>query len=134
MNVGKATLHAHLQHLFVKLGVHSRLELVAYAIRRGIVHMDSYEREIDADLPQSGANPSLPTASLPQSAATSSSPKESLLQSAATPSSPTESLLQSAATPSSPNESACERTTNRRRNLVQTTVGSDPSSAPQWRA
>jgi DNA-binding NarL/FixJ family response regulator len=41
MNVGRATLHAHLQHLFVKLGVHSRLELVAYAIRRGIVRMDS---------------------------------------------------------------------------------------------
>ena len=41
MNVGKATLHAHLQHLFVKLGVHSRLELVAYAMRKGIVSMDS---------------------------------------------------------------------------------------------
>jgi DNA-binding NarL/FixJ family response regulator len=41
MNVGHATLHAHLQHLFVKLGVHSRLELVAYAMRRGIVSMDS---------------------------------------------------------------------------------------------
>jgi two-component system, NarL family, nitrate/nitrite response regulator NarL len=45
MNVGKATLHAHLQHLFIKLGVHSRIELVAYAMRRGIVHMENAESE-----------------------------------------------------------------------------------------
>ncbi|HEX4218849.1 MAG TPA: response regulator transcription factor [Acidimicrobiales bacterium] len=92
MNVGKATLHAHLQHLFVKLGVHSRLELVAYAIRRGIVHVDSYDWDVEPDPPQS------------------------------------------AASPSSPSESAFERTTNTRRNMVQTAVGSDPSAATQWRA
>jgi DNA-binding NarL/FixJ family response regulator len=55
MHVGKATLHAHLQHLFIKLGVHSRIELVAYAMRRGIVHMEDAETE-DGDESIRGRN------------------------------------------------------------------------------
>jgi two-component system nitrate/nitrite response regulator NarL len=56
MHVGKATLHAHLQHLFIKLGVHSRLELVAYAMRRGIVHMETAESEQAGEPSISGQN------------------------------------------------------------------------------
>jgi DNA-binding NarL/FixJ family response regulator len=37
MEVGTATVRTHLQHLFIKFGVHSRLELVAFAIRSGVL-------------------------------------------------------------------------------------------------
>jgi DNA-binding NarL/FixJ family response regulator len=37
MDVGTATVRTHLQHLFIKFGVHSRLELVAFAIRSGVL-------------------------------------------------------------------------------------------------
>lgn len=37
LGVGTTTVRTHLQHLFIKLGVHSRLELVAFAIREGLV-------------------------------------------------------------------------------------------------
>lgn len=37
MGVGTATVRTHLQHLFVKFGVHSRLELVAFAVRTGVI-------------------------------------------------------------------------------------------------
>lgn len=37
MGVGTATVRTHLQHLFIKLGIHSRLELVAFAVREGLV-------------------------------------------------------------------------------------------------
>jgi DNA-binding NarL/FixJ family response regulator len=37
MGVGVSTVRTHLQHLYVKVGVHSRLELVAYAARNGLL-------------------------------------------------------------------------------------------------
>jgi two-component system nitrate/nitrite response regulator NarL len=37
MGVGTATVRTHLQHLFNKFGVHSRLELVAFAMRSGLI-------------------------------------------------------------------------------------------------
>jgi two-component system nitrate/nitrite response regulator NarL len=37
MGVGTATVRTHLQHLFSKFGVHTRLELVAYAMRSGLI-------------------------------------------------------------------------------------------------
>lgn len=37
MGVGTATVRTHLQHLFTKFGVHSRLELVAFAMRTGLI-------------------------------------------------------------------------------------------------
>jgi len=37
MGVRNATVRTHLQHLFIKFGVHSRLELVAFAVRTGLV-------------------------------------------------------------------------------------------------
>ncbi len=37
MDVGVSTVRTHLQHLYVKVGVHSRLELVAYAARNGLL-------------------------------------------------------------------------------------------------
>lgn len=36
MGVKTATVRTHLQHLFIKFGVHSRLELVAFATRTGL--------------------------------------------------------------------------------------------------
>jgi two-component system nitrate/nitrite response regulator NarL len=40
LEVGEATIRTHLQHLFGKFGVHSRLALVAHAIRTDIVQLD----------------------------------------------------------------------------------------------
>lgn len=37
MTVRAATVRSHLRHLFVKMGVHSRLELVALAVREGLI-------------------------------------------------------------------------------------------------
>lgn len=37
MGVSTATVRTHLQHLFIKFGVHSRLELIALAVRTGMV-------------------------------------------------------------------------------------------------
>lgn len=37
MGVRTATVRTHLQHLFIKSGTHSRLELVAFAVRAGLV-------------------------------------------------------------------------------------------------
>jgi DNA-binding NarL/FixJ family response regulator len=41
MHVSVPTVRTHLQHLFMKFGVHSRLELVAFAIRSGLVNPQS---------------------------------------------------------------------------------------------
>jgi two-component system nitrate/nitrite response regulator NarL len=96
MNVGNATLHAHLQHLFVKLGVHSRLELVAYAMRRGIVSMDS------------GTEPDEGYPTLADRRKSTGSGAASNI--------------------GEPPEGTVPReTTNTRRKMVQTTVGSTPS-------
>jgi two-component system nitrate/nitrite response regulator NarL len=40
MGVSVPTIRTHLHHLYIKLNVHSRVELVAYAIREGIVYVD----------------------------------------------------------------------------------------------
>jgi DNA-binding NarL/FixJ family response regulator len=45
LGVGEATIRTHLQHLFGKFGVHSRLALVAEAIRTNTVHLDT-ERDL----------------------------------------------------------------------------------------
>jgi two-component system nitrate/nitrite response regulator NarL len=45
LGVGTATIRTHLQNLFMKFGVHSRLELVAYAIRTGIVRVENGSRD-----------------------------------------------------------------------------------------
>jgi two-component system, NarL family, nitrate/nitrite response regulator NarL len=37
LGVGVSTVRTHLQHLYVKVGVHSRLELVAYSARHGLL-------------------------------------------------------------------------------------------------
>jgi len=37
LKVGPATVHTHLQHLFEKLGAHSRLELIAHASASGLL-------------------------------------------------------------------------------------------------
>jgi DNA-binding NarL/FixJ family response regulator len=37
LGVAVSTVRTHLQHLYRKLGVHSKLELVAYAVRHGLV-------------------------------------------------------------------------------------------------
>ena len=41
LGVGEATVRTHLQHLFNKFGVHSRLALVAHAIRTGTIRFTS---------------------------------------------------------------------------------------------
>ncbi|HEY3943313.1 MAG TPA: response regulator transcription factor [Acidimicrobiales bacterium] len=40
LGVSVSTVRTHLQHLYVKLDVHSRLELVAYAVRNGMVRVE----------------------------------------------------------------------------------------------
>jgi two-component system nitrate/nitrite response regulator NarL len=37
LGVGVSTVRTHLQHLYVKVGVHSRLELLAYSARHGLL-------------------------------------------------------------------------------------------------
>jgi DNA-binding NarL/FixJ family response regulator len=37
LGVSVATVRTHLQHIFMKLNVHSRIELMAYAVREGLV-------------------------------------------------------------------------------------------------
>jgi DNA-binding CsgD family transcriptional regulator len=39
--VGVSTVRTHLQHLYEKLDVHSRLELVAFAVRHGMVIVET---------------------------------------------------------------------------------------------
>jgi two-component system nitrate/nitrite response regulator NarL len=41
LGVGEATIRTHLQHLFGKFGVHSRIALVAQAIRTNTVQLDA---------------------------------------------------------------------------------------------
>jgi two-component system nitrate/nitrite response regulator NarL len=51
MGVSVPTVRTHLHHMYIKLNVHSRVELVAYAVREGIVHVDQTSSV------QSAANP-----------------------------------------------------------------------------
>jgi two-component system nitrate/nitrite response regulator NarL len=37
LNVSTATVRNHVQHILVKLGAHSRLEVVAYALRHQLL-------------------------------------------------------------------------------------------------
>jgi two-component system nitrate/nitrite response regulator NarL len=46
MGVRLSTLRTHIDSVLIKLGVHSRLEAVAYAVREGIIEVrDSLEAE-----------------------------------------------------------------------------------------
>jgi len=44
LGVGPATVRTHVQNVLAKLGVHSRLEAVAFAIRHGLVELDESDR------------------------------------------------------------------------------------------
>ena len=44
LQIGEATVRTHLQHLFNKFGVHSRLALVASALRRQVLQLDELGR------------------------------------------------------------------------------------------
>lgn len=44
LHIGEATVRTHLQHLFNKFGVHSRLALVASALRRQVLQLDELGR------------------------------------------------------------------------------------------
>jgi DNA-binding NarL/FixJ family response regulator len=40
LNISEHTVHNHRARLMEKLGVHDRIELLKYAIRRGIISVD----------------------------------------------------------------------------------------------
>lgn len=44
LGVTRNTMRKHLQNLYAKLGVHSRLEIVRYALERGLVNPDAATR------------------------------------------------------------------------------------------
>ena len=44
MGVGSNTVRSHVQALMTKLGVHTRLEAAAHAVRHGLVPTEAYER------------------------------------------------------------------------------------------
>jgi len=48
LGVSVSTVRTHLQHLYVKLDVHSRLELVAYAVRNGMVRVEGAPQAMSA--------------------------------------------------------------------------------------
>ncbi len=48
LGVSVSTVRTHLQHLYVKLDVHSRLELVAYAVRNGMVRVENSAQALSA--------------------------------------------------------------------------------------
>jgi DNA-binding NarL/FixJ family response regulator len=48
LGVSVSTVRTHLQHLYVKLDVHSRLELVAFAVRHGMVRGEATARALSA--------------------------------------------------------------------------------------
>jgi two-component system nitrate/nitrite response regulator NarL len=48
LGVSVSTVRTHLQHLYVKLDVHSRLELVAFAVRNGMVRFDGAPEAMSA--------------------------------------------------------------------------------------
>lgn len=48
LGVRVSTVRTHLQHLYVKLDVHSRLELVAFAVRHGMVRVDGPSEAMSA--------------------------------------------------------------------------------------
>jgi DNA-binding NarL/FixJ family response regulator len=53
LGVGISTVRTHIQHLFVKFGVHSRLQLIAEVVRLGLVRVDGNGRppsDVDGSL------------------------------------------------------------------------------------
>jgi two-component system nitrate/nitrite response regulator NarL len=44
LGVGTNTVRSHVQALMTKLGVHTRLEAAAYAVRHGLVETSAVER------------------------------------------------------------------------------------------
>ena len=48
LGMAVSTVRTHLQHLYVKLDVHSRLELVAFAVRHGVVRVEGASEVVSA--------------------------------------------------------------------------------------
>ncbi|HUZ09485.1 MAG TPA: response regulator transcription factor [Acidimicrobiales bacterium] len=48
LGIRVSTVRTHLQHLYVKLDVHSRLELVAFGVRHGMVRVDGASEVMSA--------------------------------------------------------------------------------------